>query len=56
MQEKKPKPQKPQVISDEFLKSLEEEDQMHDDHGPVIIGSREKKPKIPKEEKGKHDS
>jgi hypothetical protein len=45
MKEKKPKPKKDL----EFLKYLEEEDQMHDDHGPVIIGPREKKPKIPEE-------
>lgn len=48
--EKKPQPKNTQP-SNQFLKSLEEEDQMHDDHGPVIIGRRDRKPRIPEEEK-----
>lgn len=50
--EKKPQPKKQQP-SPEFLKNLGEEDQMLDDHGPVIIGRRDQKPKIPEEEKNK---
>lgn len=34
-----------------FLKSLEQEDVMHDDHGPVIIGRRDRKPNIPDDQK-----
>lgn len=46
----KMKKQKPQSNSNtKFLRSMELEDQMHDDHGPVIIGRRDKKPNIPEE-------
>lgn len=36
-----------------FLKNLGEEDQMHDDHGTVIIGRRDRKPQIPEEKEKK---
>ena len=37
----------------EVLKSLENEDLMHDDHGPVIIGRRDRKPNIPEDKNKK---
>lgn len=38
-------------LDDAILKGIAEENEMIDDHGPVIIGGREKKPVLPKEEK-----
>lgn len=34
----------------EFLKNLKKEDEMIDDHGSVIIGGRDRKPRLPSEE------
>jgi hypothetical protein len=34
----------------EVIQSLAGENQMHDDHGPVIIGRRDRKPTLPAEE------
>lgn len=48
--EKKHQPKNPR-INIRFLRSLEEEDRMHDDHGAVIIGRRDQKPIIPEEKK-----
>jgi len=50
----KQKPNKPKGNSlSLYLKRLVGEDRMHDDHGTVIIGGRDKKPKIPEEIKDK---
>lgn len=46
---KKPVPKVRSLL--EFLKSLQGEDQIHDDHGAVIIGRRDRKPEIPDEKK-----
>jgi hypothetical protein len=46
MKKETPKPKK-----NILLEQLLEESLMIDDHGPVIIGGRNKKPKDPEEEK-----
>jgi hypothetical protein len=48
---KKPKAKPDATLK--FLKNLKTEDQMHDDHGPVIIGRRDRKPKIPEDKENK---
>ncbi len=45
----KPKPD----LSLKFLNNIEEEARMLDDHGPVIIGRRDRKPKIPEDKLNK---
>jgi len=50
MKEKK-QPVKNELLKPEQLRNLEQEDQMHDDHGLVIIGHRDRKPVLPPEEK-----
>lgn len=42
--------QKPNAY-EAFLRNLSAEDYAHDDHGPVIVGRRDRKPKIPNTDK-----
>jgi hypothetical protein len=50
MRKEKPTHPKKTKSGPDFIKFLMGEDQMHDDHGPVIIGGRDRKPEIPEEE------
>ena len=38
----------PPKFNPDFLKYMERENEMLDDHGPVILGGRDRKPILPK--------
>ena len=42
-------------LRDAILRQIEEENEMIDDHGPVIIGGRGGKPVLPKEEEAEKE-
>lgn len=42
------KKEMPFPMKEEMLKNIKEENEMIDDHGPVILGGRDKKPLLPK--------
>jgi len=48
-----PKKSKEGKLSKEFLEKMQQEDEMIDDHGQIIVGDRVKKPVLPNKNKKK---